>query len=138
MKIDKLDTKDADGGSVDSEPSVILNKPHASKSKEMSNSVKYGAHAARDACLDTVQNDRNDSGRRNIDIATVGEVKTELESVVASLDSLLEEETLIKRTEILENMKKMKSLLMKLPDVHKSARRTASVAVDVATYFEEE
>jgi len=139
MKIDKLDTLDVvDGKGVDSDPSVILSKPPPNKLKEMSNSVKYGAHAARDACLDSAQNNINDSGRRKVDIATVGEVKTELESVVASLDSLLEEETLIKRTEILENMKKMKSLLMKLPDVHKSARRTASVAVDVATYFEEE
>ena len=139
MKKDNLD----DGYGVLSEPSVVVSKPHANKSKEMSNSVKYRATASkensRDACLNSVRNVQNDSDVRKSDIATVGVVKTELESVVASLDSLLEQETLIKRTEILKNVERMKLLVAKLPAVNLvSARRTASVAVDVATYFEEE
>jgi len=74
-------------------------------------------------------------------------VKTNLENAVARLDSLLSEETLLKRNEILQSLGKMKALLKKLPEdrvipsrkvVSRVGERTASVAVDVATYFEEE
>jgi hypothetical protein len=144
MKKDNLDIEDVDDGNcVSSEPGVIVSKPHAKKPKEMSNSLKYRAHTSndysREACSNSVRNEGNNSDARKIDIATVGGVKTELEKVVASLDILLVEETLFRRTEILEKMKMMKSLVTKLPAANPvSSRRTASVAVDVATYFEEE
>lgn len=82
---------------------------------------------------------RSDLNNRDI---TVIEVKTDLESAVKSLDSLLGQETLLRRTEILQSVERIKCLVSKLPSSHTQtsvkAHRTASVAVDVAKYFEED
>ena len=129
MKKDNFETDEADDGlelpseliDEKSKAKSIIEVQGAVKSTEIeSNSVR-----SNDSKSNQIRNiDTNQSSVRNKepsccevsdrDLETVG-VKTNLENVVARLDSLLAEETLLRRTEILQSLGRLKSLVKRLP-----------------------
>jgi len=79
------------------------------------------------------------------DIITSG-TRSELLTRVTELESLLRKENLVMKSAVFEKLTVMKTLIEKIPESSsngqnvksKHPQRTASVAVDVSTYFEEE
>jgi len=99
-----------------------------------------------------VQDCESDSREMDGKVIELAAVRTDLENVVFRLESLLTEETLLRRKEILESLGRMKSLLTMLPEDKQrlgrellqiesrgteTGAKVTTLAVDVAKYFEE-